>query len=121
MGKVQGDPGAGRADRVADRDSAAVDVDPLVADAEVAHGLDDDRGEGLIDLDQVEVGDGEPGLAERAGRWRGRLRLQRVVRAGHVAVRADLGQDRRPGAAAASADITTTAHAPSEICEAEPR
>ena len=56
-----------------------------------------DRGERLVDLDQVQVGHAQPGLAERAGDGVRRLRLQRVVRAGHHAVRADLGQHRRPG------------------------
>src|SRR5829696_2246727 len=41
--QVQGDPGAGRADRVADRDGAAVDVDVVRGDLEVAHGLDGHR------------------------------------------------------------------------------
>src|SRR5271170_1675793 len=46
--QVQGDPGARRADRVADRDRAAVDVHHVVADTEVAHGLDRDRRERLV-------------------------------------------------------------------------
>ena len=62
----------GRADRMAERDRAAVDVDQLRADAEVAHRLDGDRGERLVDLDQVQVRDRPPGLGQRAGRWRRR-------------------------------------------------
>ena len=97
--QVQRDPGAAHPDRVAERDRAAVDVDHLRADAEVAHRLDADRGERLVDLDQVEVGHVQPGLAERLADRVGRLGLQRVVRTGDLAVRADLGQHRWPRAA----------------------
>src|SRR4030095_13751825 len=41
---------AGRAQRVSERDSAAVDVDLFWVDAEVAHGLHRHDGEGLVDL-----------------------------------------------------------------------
>src|ERR1700722_14228804 len=75
--EVQGDPGARRPDRVAQGDGPAVHVDFLVPDAQVPHGLDGDRGERLVDLDQVQVGDAQPGLAEGApDRGRG-LGLQR--------------------------------------------
>jgi hypothetical protein len=53
--QVQGDPGAGRPDGVAEGDGPAVHVDLLVPDAQVAHGLDGDRGERLVDLDQVQI------------------------------------------------------------------
>ena len=64
----------------------------------------------------------QPGLAERAGDGVGRLRMQRVVRAGHHAVRADLGDplESRRTPAARSALVTTTAQAPSDGFEAEP-
>src|SRR5207248_2240791 len=58
-----GDPGAGHAERVADRDRAAVDVE-LVAervDAEVARRRDDLRRERLVDLHEVDVVDGLAG------------------------------------------------------------
>ena len=57
-GEGEREPGAGHADRVAEGDRAAVDVDDVVADAEVLHRLDADRRERLVDLDQVEVADG---------------------------------------------------------------
>src|SRR5688572_18042594 len=54
--EVQGDAGAGHADRVAQRDGAAVDVDLVLGNAELLGRHDADRRERLVDLDQVEVG-----------------------------------------------------------------
>src|SRR5487761_2408406 len=53
IGEMQGDPGARGADRMADRDRAAVNVHHVGADAEIAHGLDGHGRERLVDLDQV--------------------------------------------------------------------
>src|SRR5208282_6698989 len=47
------DPGAGRAERVAERDRAAVHVHDVGRDPERVHGGDADGGERLVDLDQV--------------------------------------------------------------------
>src|SRR6476469_3891560 len=47
--------GAGGADRVAEGDRPAVDVDVLLADSEDPHRADRDRGEGLVDLPEVDV------------------------------------------------------------------
>ena len=57
--EVQREPGAGHADRVAERDGAAVDVDAVLGRRR-ARVIDcsADRRERLVDLDQVEVGDG---------------------------------------------------------------
>ena len=52
-----GDAGAGHAEGVADRDRAAVDVQLVDVDAELAVARDDLGGEGLVDLDQVDVVD----------------------------------------------------------------
>ena len=52
---------AGGAQRVAQRDRAAVHVDLLVRDAQVLHELEHDGGERLVDLEQVDV-------VERSGR-----------------------------------------------------
>src|SRR4051812_1932334 len=49
------DPGAGRADRMPERDGAAVDVDLLLVDAEQADRVQGDRRERLVDLPQVDV------------------------------------------------------------------
>src|SRR3954468_15809892 len=92
----QHQPGAGHADRVTERDRPAVDVDDLARDAELAHRLDAHLGERLVDLDQVEVGHGLAGLGQRVLDGVGRLGLQRAVRAGHVAVRDDLGEPGEP-------------------------
>src|SRR3954471_17778151 len=49
------DARARRADRVAERDRAAVDVDLVLVDAEHADRVERDRGERLVDLPQVDV------------------------------------------------------------------
>src|SRR5581483_2306958 len=56
--------GAGGAERVAHGDGAAVDVGLLVRDVEVLHEPHGDRGEGLVDLEQVDVVGGEAGLGQ---------------------------------------------------------
>src|SRR4051794_14635062 len=56
---------AGRAERVAHRDRAAVDVGDLVTDVQVAHEPHRYGGEGLVDLEEVDVSDLETGLGER--------------------------------------------------------
>ena len=48
---------AGGADRVAERHRAAVDVDLVAVELEVADELLGDDGEGLVDLEQVDVVD----------------------------------------------------------------
>src|SRR6202040_953143 len=49
----QGEPGGAHADRVTEGDGAAVDVDPVQRNAEVAGRGQAYRGEGLVDLDQA--------------------------------------------------------------------
>ena len=61
---VVDDARAAGADRVAERGRAAVDVDLVVRDAEVAHRDHGDAGEGLVDFEQVDVGDAPAGLVE---------------------------------------------------------
>ena len=56
---------AGRADRMAERDRAAVDVDLGGIPAEVLVDRAGLRGEGLIGLDQIEVADAPAGLLQR--------------------------------------------------------
>src|SRR5262245_28482025 len=72
------EPGTGHPDRVTQRDRAAVDVDDVPADAEVVHGLQADRRERLVDLDEVEVVNGQALLGQRVLDGVGRLRVQRV-------------------------------------------
>ncbi len=80
---------------MAQRDRAAVDVDSVRVDTERAGRGDADGGKGLVQLEQVDIVDGQPlpgqGLANRVGR----LLLQGVVRAGDDSVRTDLGQPRQ--------------------------
>src|SRR3954452_23096580 len=54
VGECADEARARAAERVADGDRAAVDVELLVGDAELAHAGDDLGGEGLVDLDQVD-------------------------------------------------------------------
>src|SRR5690606_33894064 len=65
QGEGEDEPGAGHPDRVTQRDRPAVDVDDVLAHPQVAHRPDGDRGEGLVDLNQVQVGEGHAGLVQR--------------------------------------------------------
>src|SRR6201996_1537431 len=71
---VQGDPRSRHADRVADGDGSAVDVDLLRIDAEFLRRSQRDRGERLVDLDDVELVDRDAlagnGLLDRVRRLR---------------------------------------------------
>ena len=55
------DAGAGHAERVAEGDGAAVDVELVPRDAELVADGHDLRGERLVDLDEVDVVDGHAG------------------------------------------------------------
>jgi hypothetical protein len=52
----RGELRAGAPERVAERDGAAVDVELRVGDAELALAVHDLRGEGLVHLEEVDVG-----------------------------------------------------------------
>jgi hypothetical protein len=52
---------------MAQRGCAAVDVDLVVRDAQVAHREHRDAGEGLVDFEQVNIADAPPGLVEHLG------------------------------------------------------
>src|SRR5699024_9350656 len=84
--QVQSEACTGGPDRVPESDGAAIDVDDLVGDAQVLGGLQTDRGEGLVDLDQVQIGDVLARLAQRMLDGVGGLEVQGVVRAGDIAV-----------------------------------
>src|SRR5262245_32802833 len=62
-----GEAGAGAAERVAEGDRAAVDVEPLLVDPELADAGEDLRGEGLVELDQVDLVELEAGGGEGTG------------------------------------------------------
>jgi hypothetical protein len=76
--------GAGGAEGVAEGDRAAADVDPGQVGAGLALPGQHHRGECLVDLDQVDLGQGHPGLVQgvRGGRDRGGEHEHRVVAAG---------------------------------------
>src|SRR5699024_8781410 len=60
-----GDHRAGRAERMAHGDGAAVDVELLVRDVHVLLETQDDRGERLVELPEVDVVGGETGGGQR--------------------------------------------------------
>src|SRR5665647_3380616 len=90
--EVQGYTGPRHADGVPDGDRASVDVDLVCVDPKNFGGCQPHRGEGLVDLDQVEIGGADALL--RTGPHDGMrgLTLQRGVRAGGDAMGADLGE-----------------------------
>ena len=63
-----GEAGAGAAERVAEGDRAAVDVQPLLLDAELAGAGQDLRGESLVQLDQVDLSIVRPAFSRARGR-----------------------------------------------------
>ena len=64
------EPGAAHAERVPDRDRAAVDVHPLLVEAELAHDGEALRRERLVQLDEIELVDGHPGAVEELAHGR---------------------------------------------------
>jgi hypothetical protein len=78
---------------VTERDGAAIHVHDVGRDAKRAHGRDADRGERLVDLEEVQVTDSQAGLAECLADRVRRLEVQAVVRTRDGAERADLGED----------------------------
>ena len=83
---------AGRAERMAHGDGAAVDVDLGVVEVERLQVAQHDRRERLVDLEQVDVGERHAGALEHL--------LGHVDRAGehHGGLRADIGERLDPGA-----------------------
>ena len=65
VGERQHDPRAARADRMPERDRAAVHVHDRFVDAHHARRVEHDRGECLVDLHQPEVAGGEAGALQR--------------------------------------------------------
>ena len=86
------DPRARSADRMAERNGAAVDVDLLLVDAEHVDRVERDRSEGLVDLPKVDVARLKPGLLERLERSTGRCRRKVGEVIGRLRVSDDLGQ-----------------------------
>src|SRR3954471_16241457 len=86
------DAGARSADRVADGDGAAVDVDPLLVDAEHADRVQRHGRERLVDLPQVDVAGLQAGLLERQLRRVGGRAGEVGEFVGHGGLRDDRGQ-----------------------------
>ena len=109
-----GDAGAGHAEGVADGDGAAVDVQAVHVDAEVAVRGDHLGGEGLVDLDQVDVADGHSGAASAPAGWprpgpRPMISGDRPL----TPVATMRASGVRPSSRALVSDMMTTAAAPS--------
>src|SRR5690242_3810001 len=64
-GGVKRDPCPGHSDRVTDRDGAAAGVDAFAVDSELRGRRERDRGECFVDLDDVELLDGDALLGDR--------------------------------------------------------
>ena len=107
-------------DRVPDRDGPAVHVHLVEVGAVDLGPRADDRGEGLVDLEDVDVVHRHPGLRQNVGR-RGDRAVEVVVGIGPTSAWATIrARGRSPEASARSRDIHRTAAAPSEICEELP-
>ena len=91
---------AGAAERMAERDRAAVDVDLAHVGVQLLLPREHDRGERLVDLDQVDVVDGQAGLA-RAPCWVAGIGAV-SIRRGSAPARAKLDEPR-PRASARAA------------------
>ena len=72
--QVPGHPRAGHAERVADRDRPAVDVEDVVVDAELVAAIERLAGEGLVQLPEVDVVDLQPLALEQARNGKDRAR-----------------------------------------------
>src|ERR1700761_5245408 len=86
------DAGAGRADRMAEGDGAALGVDDGRVEAELGRGRQGDGGEGFVDLPDVDVGRAEALLVEEllGGHRRDEGEVRRVP--GDAGVIDDLGE-----------------------------
>src|ERR1700691_1102371 len=87
MQRASDQPGAGGADRVAEGDRPAVDVDPVLRRLEYLQPGQHDGGESLVDLEQVDVREGHPagrehppGGRDRAVEVEVRLRADQALR-----------------------------------------
>src|SRR5229473_2083109 len=65
MDEAGGEHGPGRADRMAMRDGAALDIDDVLGETELARHHDRDRRERLVDLDPLDFGGAPAGALER--------------------------------------------------------
>src|SRR4051812_40797256 len=80
------------ADRMAEGDRAAVDIDAVLLDAQLPDRLQRHGGEGLVDLPQVDVARLQAGLVQRLARRTGRGGRQPGEVVGELRVADDLGE-----------------------------
>ena len=118
--EVRRDARARRAERVAERDRAAVDVGPLAVEAELLLDGEVLRRERLVDLDEIDVADLEPRAVQRAADRRRRADAHDLrIAAGDAPLR-----ERRAASSRtcwpASFEQTTSAAAPSQMPDALP-
>src|SRR5205823_14243376 len=85
---------AGHADGVAEGDGAAVDVDDVVADAEVVHRRQTHGGKGLVQLEEVDVLHVLVDLGQGGLDRTRRLVQERRVGSRDLAIRDELGERR---------------------------
>ncbi|EAZ58424.1 hypothetical protein PA2G_01665 [Pseudomonas aeruginosa 2192] len=90
------DPRAGRADRMAQRTGAAVDVEALVGQVEVAHCRHADHGEGFVDLEQVDLAQRPAGTLHQALHRTDRRGGEQVRRVGERSMPTNRRQRREP-------------------------
>src|SRR5690349_24856372 len=69
-GRLAGDARASGTERMTERDGAAVEIGLAFVDAELAHAGDGLGREGLVDLDDIDILDGEAGTLQRLLRRR---------------------------------------------------
>jgi hypothetical protein len=91
---LRGEEAPGGAERVAERNRAAVGVDPLRVGLHRPGPCEHDRGEGFVDLEYVDVVNAQPGAGEHLfGGWDGAFQHQVRVAPDERAL-ADPGQGR---------------------------
>ena len=105
---------------MAERDGAAVDVQPFRIDRQLAQARQHLRGERFVQLDQIDLLERQPGGLQRLayGRHRADAEAFGLDAGGREATNRASGC--RPCSRANSADVTITAAAPSLVCDELP-
>ena len=115
-----GQLGASATERMTESDGSPVDVHLRGIEAELLDDRQRLRGEGFVQLDEVDLIEGEPGQLERLGNG---INGPMPISSGKqpaVAKETKRARGWMPRAAARSADMTTAAAAPSEVCDEFP-
>ncbi len=116
-----GQLGAGAPERVAEGDGPAVDVEPRRIDGKLAQAGECLSGECFVELDEVDLIERQAGHLQDLSDCRHRSDAEALGFDTSGRKRDEPRQRRRaPSARARSADITTTAAAPSLVCDELP-